>query len=484
VARIMEGAWEGPAWDRKVGYQGRSSLRVLIDGEDLCHSYAQARYEQTGKWTGPLSQAIEQALTFGGWGGGQPEDPDPERADDDVNLQSPDILVFVGMPADMIEAINPAHLCDGYPETVRRDTETVQLHEEGYFVNTFLQGLQDQSRLITWSRPGRHKGQFVNNALIKQKYYKQGDIWPLYDSLDKSPIMLTQCMGTGFTIKVGDKVEALKPGKLVQDGWLPSKWEEAEVKAVNYDGTYDVQFFMKFGPVRERRKELRGLKGKAALSLGKAEVYAENWGADKMPAAFRMMQEMNYAQALPASKIRLVGAMDRLSDTYDGEANQDWYLCSTRNFRMTRPRVWNQEDNTRLYQFRERFQFSYKWVPTPEGDLKFEPVPNEAMEVTLATAHKDVAQKKSLNMRADEETRRQLALTKEKMEMFTEQVSENRAAPPLDLKPAGPRPRISPENYPELEPVGAEPVKRTRRIAQELAADANRRPSMGQGFGS
>jgi len=491
VARIFDSRKDGPEWPGNLGYRGRPSLRILLDGEDIAHSYAKARYEQTGKWTGPLSQGIEEAFMFGGWSGGQPEDPNPNRTSEDLNFQSPELLVFVAMPADLIEAINPAHLCDGYPEKVRKEQNYVQLHEDGYFVNTYLTDLQEQSRLITWSRPGRLRGGYDRpNALITQKYYQQGAVHGIPRSLKQSPIMLTQCMGTGFTVKIGDEVEALKPGKLVFNGWMPSRWEEAEVKAVNYDGTYDVQFKQKFGPVREHRSTIRGLQGKVQLSLAKNEVYKENWGADTMPAAFRMMQEMNYAQALPPSSIRLKGSLDPLSDTMDNEANQDWYLCSSKDFILTCQQQ-DMESRRRLIRFKSEFQFDYKWVPTPEGGLRFVPIPNKNMILGLNTTHKDA---EGAGMSVKDEARwRRLKKVAAGLEENLEDLSKVNEPKPLDVRPSGPRPRVPLDELPELETVEAEPGRAKRRsLAQELARDAladgyresGGRPTMAPGFDS
>lgn len=59
LARIFDPRAEGPRWQPEFGYSGRPRLRVLLDAEDLCHSYAKAKYLETGKWTGPLSEGIE-----------------------------------------------------------------------------------------------------------------------------------------------------------------------------------------------------------------------------------------------------------------------------------------------------------------------------------------------------------------------------------------------------------------------------------------
>ena len=167
LARIFDPREEGPEWHKEFGYSGRPRLRLLLDAEDLCHSYAKAKYLQTGKWTGPLSEGVEKALDYGAWGGGEPE-PDPNRAPDEPDMTPPEILTFVGMPADMIEAVKPGDLVDGYPEQLREDLGNVVLGEDGYFINGFLQSLQEDNRLLTWSRPTRLPGGGVPQRFLKR----------------------------------------------------------------------------------------------------------------------------------------------------------------------------------------------------------------------------------------------------------------------------------------------------------------------------
>ena len=57
-------------------------------------------------------------------------------------------------------------------------------------------------------------------------------------------------------------------------------WKKAKVVAVNYDGTYDLQFEMNHGPYREQR--MKGLKGKPTLSLRREEQF-KGYAADHMP---------------------------------------------------------------------------------------------------------------------------------------------------------------------------------------------------------
>ena len=167
LARIFDPREEGPEWHKEFGYSGRPRLRLLLDAEDLCHSYAKAKYLQTGKWTGPLSEGVEKALDYGAWGGGEPE-PDPNRAPDEPDMTPPEILTFVGMPADMIEAVKPGDLVDGYPEQLRQDLGNVVLSEDGHFINGFLQSLQEDNRLLTWSRPTRLPGGGVSQRFLKR----------------------------------------------------------------------------------------------------------------------------------------------------------------------------------------------------------------------------------------------------------------------------------------------------------------------------
>jgi len=229
LARVFDPREVGPEWQPDLGYRGRPQLRLLLDGEDLVHSYAKALYEHTGQWTGPLSMGIEQALMYGAWRGGVPPDPNPNRSPEDPQLQPPEIMTFVAMPADLIEAVTPGNVCDGYPEQLRKELGKCQFGDEGYFVNAWLADLHEQDRLITWNRPARLPGGAPRpNALLTQKYYKPGKAMA-FRALKASPIMLSQVMGSGNTLKVGDEVEALKPGRIVQDKWLPSSWERAEV---------------------------------------------------------------------------------------------------------------------------------------------------------------------------------------------------------------------------------------------------------------
>jgi len=435
LARVMDPREEGPKWQRSLGYRGRPRLRLLLDGEDLVHSYAKARFEQTGEFTGPLSAGIEEAFLYGAWAGGAPEMEEEVEDPEAPSQLPPEILAFVAMPADLIEGVKPSAVCDGFPEDARKELGRTALSEEGYFVNEMIRSLQDDERLITWARPSRLPGGKPRpNALLTQKYYTPGKPIP-FRTLRTAPIMLNQVMGSGWTLKVGEKVEALKNGRLVEGQWLPSKWMPAQVVAVNYDGTYDLQFEMNFGPYRERRT--KGLHGDPMLSLRNNDVYA-GFGADTMPAKFRMMQELNYAQAMPPDQIRLPGMLEPISDTTDTEGNQDWYLCSSRKFACTVSA--RREDQARLEDFERRFQFSYRWVPTEEGGLRFEPVPNAQMAAALRVAHSDTAAQFAAASEADEEARRQLAKYKAEMSDFQSLLAQvPELEPDVPTRPASPK---------------------------------------------
>eukprot|EP00931_Biecheleriopsis_adriatica_P117062 TRINITY_DN92615_c0_g1_i1.p1 TRINITY_DN92615_c0_g1~~TRINITY_DN92615_c0_g1_i1.p1 ORF type:complete len:567 (-),score=107.31 TRINITY_DN92615_c0_g1_i1:55-1695(-) len=452
LARIFDPREEGPDWHYEYGYRGRRTLRLLLDAEDLAHSYAYARWQQTGKWTGPLSEGIEKALEYGAWGGGEPEErahPDPDNLESGTTFTPPEMLTFVAMPADLIEASKPENLCDGYPEDVRETIGNVITGEDGVFVNENLRSLQDDDRLLTWHRPNRlpgggGRGGFARpNALMYQKYYQPGKI-VAFQGMKARPVVLSQCMGAGTALKVGDKVEALKPGAFIKTAWTPSKWEKAEVLAVNYDGTYDIQFEDNAGPYRERRT--KGLRGLPTLSLRKNEIW-RGYAADHMPAYFRMLQEKNYMSAVPASNMRLPGMLERICDTYDAEASQDWYLCTSRKFIMSASGI--HDESGRLDDFAAKFIFDYRWVPTEDGGLRFEPVPNSVQAQSLRACHNDVAQEFANAAKADEEPRRRLKKYQEELRQFEIEMGDlegredtpRRAAGPLvDPYAEGPQP--------------------------------------------
>mmetsp|Transcript_8031 Transcript_8031/g.17918 ORF Transcript_8031/g.17918 Transcript_8031/m.17918 type:complete len:551 (-) Transcript_8031:81-1733(-) len=390
VARVFDPRESGPDWSTKVGYRGRKAIRVLLDGEDLAHSYAAAMYEMTGKWTGPLSRGIEEALRYGAWAGGQPEDPHPDRQPLDPVLRSPEIMTFIALPADLIEAVAPGHLLDGYPEAMREGLGRVVEMEEGVWLNKWIASLQEVSRLFTWTRPARVAAETPRpNALLVQKYYEFGSPTS-FQNLQRAPMVLSQVMGAGSRLKVGQKVEALKAGLMIGGVWQPSKWENAVVRAVNYDGTYDLQFERKFGPFRDnRRYDQRGKR--VNLSLSRNERYKENWGADSMPASFRLMQEMEYAEAVRPDEIRFPGTLDRLSELAEDEGSQDWYLVSSKQFILSASA--SSESIERLETFNRKFQLSYRWVPNEDfTGLRFEPVPTNIMAKSLLQGHKDVVE--------------------------------------------------------------------------------------------
>lgn len=433
IARIFDPNAEGPQWEPELGYRGRKRIRLLLDGEDLAHSYAKAEYERTGKWTGPLSAGIEKALLWGAWRGGDPEEVPVVPGS--PTMTPPEILTFVAMPADMIESISSACLVDGYPEETRQDLGNVIINQEGLFVNEFLRSLQDDRRLITWVRPARKQhGGFRDSVLMTQKYFNEGTVEE-FRGLHRMPILLAQVMGAGGTIKVGDDVESLRSKRMASGRYLPSKWEKAKVLAINYDGTYDLEFPMTWGPYRDRRT--KGLGGRPTLSLKKNEIFRD-FGADHMPAEFRMMQEMNFAQAVPPSKIRLLGALDCLSDLADTEGNQDWFLCSSKKFYMTHAKH-GMGEVPRLETFLQKFQMSYKWVPTAEG-LEFQPVPNAHMSVCLKTTHGSVADHFPEAMGADLAVKERLRKMKIQMELLEQSVTQIPPVPPAVPKRAAPLP--------------------------------------------
>mmetsp|Transcript_62526 Transcript_62526/g.116240 ORF Transcript_62526/g.116240 Transcript_62526/m.116240 type:complete len:552 (+) Transcript_62526:28-1683(+) len=390
VARLLDPRESGPSWSTKVGYRGRKAIRLLLDGEDLAHSYAAAMYEMTGKWTGPLSAGIEEALRYGAWAGGQPEDPHPDRQPLEPNLRSPEIMTFVALPADLIEAVAPGHLLDGYPEALREDIGRVVEMEDDVWLNKWIASLQEISRLFTWTRPARVAAETPRpNALMVQKYYEFSS--PMaFQNLARAPMVLSQVMGAGSRLKVGQKVEALKAGLMVGGVWQPSKWERAVVKAVNYDGTYDLQFERKFGPFRDnRRYDQRGKR--VNLSLARNERFKENWGADSMPASFRLMQELEYAEAVKPDEIRFVGSLDKLSELAEDEGSQDWYLVSSKQYILSASA--SSESLERLETFKRKFQLSYRWVPNEDfTSLRFEPVPTGAMAKSMQQSYKDVVE--------------------------------------------------------------------------------------------
>lgn len=402
------------------------------------HSYAQALHELTGKWTGPLSKGIEKALLYGAWAGGAPE-PDPDRDPEDPVLEPPEIQTYVGIPADLVEAVTVGNVVDGHPEELRQQLNRCRQDAEGeYYINAFIRDLQDQDRLITWSRPARLPGGAPRpNALLKQKYYMMGKPL-LFHSLWRQPVCLSQAMGSGEAlqqIRAGTDVEALKPGKLLEnDAWQPSAWAPAKITAVNYDGTFDLQFKRTWGPFRDNKKY--GLKGLPMLSLRKNEIY-KGWGADSMSARFRLQQEMEYSPSMPADKIRLPGMLDRLSDIYDVESVQDWYLCTSVDYVLA-PQAYSRQKH-KLMRYKNRFMLSYKWVPTADGDLRFEPEPNRQMAEALRLSHNDVAQQFAEAANADEEDRKQLKMCKDMMSNFVDKVeTPPNIKPDAPSRPAGP----------------------------------------------
>mmetsp|Transcript_12402 Transcript_12402/g.29185 ORF Transcript_12402/g.29185 Transcript_12402/m.29185 type:complete len:570 (+) Transcript_12402:36-1745(+) len=388
VARVLDPREEGPEWAKTVGYRGRKSVRILLDGEDLAHSYSAAMYDLTGKWIGPSSVGIEKALQYGAWAGGVPEDPTPDRGPGDRQLVSPEVMSFVAIPADMVEAISPGHILDGYPldfcEALGRARQSVQ----GTWLNTWVSSLQEVDRLLTWKRPARVGPETPRpNTLLNQKYYTPYKP-TAFKSLNTAPTVLSQCMGAGRRLRLGQRVEALKPAIQIEGVWQPSKWDTATVKAVNYDGTYDLKFDRNWGPFRDNRKYDLNAR-RVNLSLARNERFKENWGADSMPASFRLMQEMEHAEGMSPDQIRHIGSLDRLCELDSDEGSQDWFLVSSKDFMLTSSASSDSMD--RLYNFKKMFQLDYRWVPNDDyTDLLFEPVPTEAMAKAILASHKDV----------------------------------------------------------------------------------------------
>eukprot|EP00933_Yihiella_yeosuensis_P071241 TRINITY_DN79448_c0_g1_i1.p1 TRINITY_DN79448_c0_g1~~TRINITY_DN79448_c0_g1_i1.p1 ORF type:complete len:639 (+),score=87.14 TRINITY_DN79448_c0_g1_i1:136-2052(+) len=483
VARIFDSRYDGPEWEEQLGYRGRPRLRLLLDGEDIAHSYAKAKYDLTGKWTGPLSEGIIKALLYGAWAGGDPENRDKEdRGPMDPQFTSPEVMTFVGLPADLIEATKPEVLIDGYPEALRKDLGYVELSEDGLFINDFLRSLQDDNRLLTWNRPSRLHGGgiFRPSTLINQKYYRQGSP-EVFKDLYTRPVLLSQVMGAGTSLKVGDRIEALRPGSITKRNfWIPSKWEKATVMATNYDGTYDIKFEMNFGPYRENKK--RGLKGTPRLSLSRHDRFLyKTWGADDMPAEFRLMQEMSYMQGYPPSQIRMPGMLDRVADTMDTEGAQNWFLCSSKNYQMSSVAYVTREISDARASFQEykkRFQFDYRWVPTEDGkDLRFEPLPNSEQANALNAVHRQTGGQFETVKQVDGIYQRQLDQMKEQLEKQVAAVEQVPAIKPDKPRPAAPKPHVE-QKMKVQDPVRVRPKEagKTRRRFKSIAGDILKSP--------
>lgn len=441
IAHLVHPLPEGPNWqEKRPGYRGRPMIRLLLDGEELVHSYAKAAFERTGEWTGPLSAGLEKALTFGGWLGGAPDDP-----------EAPEIMTFVGMPSDLIESTNPNTLIDGYPEDLRERTGRVLTGEEmeGFHVNEWIRSLQDQDRLITWTRPSTIRGEPRPNNLMKQKRYKDGEQIMQYNLRD-SHVLLSQVMGAGMALQVGEMVEALKQTQLTNGQWLPAKWISATVVAANYDGTYDLQFDMKRNePYHVSQK--RDLKSLPCISQKKDWFY-KTFGADDMPAAYRLHQEMDFAMAVPPEHIRMLKTVDTIADTMDSEGSQSWYLVSNKEFIVTgeyiKKNKMSKSPFEKVEEWKDMFQIGFGWEDTPEG-LKFVPELTRKQSTCLQQNHKDVAAETGLSEQPEMqhiEARHTkfLAETKEAMEEITKAVRN--VQPMVSDRPtraAGPRPRPS-----------------------------------------
>jgi len=459
VARIFSPDYDGPQWDAKLGYRGRKKLKIMLDAEDICHSYAKAKWLQTGKWTGPLSEGIEKVMNFGAWGGGLPEEMHPpEGASEELDFRTPEIQTFVGMPSNLIEATNPQHLVDGYPDALREELgyiEKVDYDEHlqrDIYCNEWLRSLQDENRLFTWKprNPVKrgdplNRGETVYNTLQKQKNYRGGQM-QIADFKDM-PVLLSHTIGAGMGVKAGDEIEVLKPGKMFEGTWIPSAWVDAEVKAINYDGTFDVQIIRRYGDQRLIKR--RGLN-RIYLPMNKNEVYADpTYGADKYTAEFRLDFDREFMQAVPPSSLRLPKMAERIGDTLDSEACQDWYMCTTKDFsnfwleshrfpkHMRKLRQAKLRWPLRLNEWKKHFLLSYEWVPSAEG-LSFKPLPNTRMTDALVVGHGPVAEKVEI---ADTRDMLELRRLKDNISQIEEEMKIIPPAPDaVPSRPAGPRP--------------------------------------------
>lgn len=449
IARIFDPRPDGPDFHPAKGYRGRRPLRILLDGQDLCHSYAQACHDQFGQWTGPLSTGIQKAFEYGAWNGVLPSQEFPQVGPLDPRMDPPAIEAIVAMPADMIEHPDPVYVVDGYPEDFREALGRCLVEpEDGWYVNEWIRELQDEDRLITWRRPARLPGYKQRpSAAFLQKYYKMGEPVPIV-RFERAPVILSQVLGTGTTLKVGDKVEALKAGRLVTNRWQPSAWREATVLAVNYDGTYDLKFTMNFGPFRVRK--FRGITGKVKtmMSLSKNERWRQNHGSDEMPASFRLLEDLYYQQSVPPDRIRVPGTIERLTDMVDAQGLQDWYLVTSKQFmledrtnkRFNRSKPHIQRDHDmRLQDFNSRFQINYRWVPTPNGP-RFEPVPTEEMATALTTSHQGTAEQFELASESEKRDLEELQQLKDRMTNLRDLVEQvEPIGPDAPTRPAGPK---------------------------------------------
>jgi len=439
IAQLVHPLPEGPKWqEKRPGYRGRPLIRLLLDGEDLVHSYAKAALERTGEWTGPVSSGLEKALTFGGWLGGAPDDP-----------EAPEIMTFVGMPTDLVESTNPNTVVDGYPEDMRERAGRVMTGEdmEGYYVNEWIRQLQDQDRLITWTRPSTIRGRPRPNNLIKQKRYQDGEEIRMHNLRD-SHVLLSQVMGAGTTLQVGETVEALKQTQLANGQWLPAKWTPAVVRAANYDGTYDLMFDMKRNEPYHRSLK-QNLKSLPCISQ-KMDWFYKRYGADDMPAAFRLHQEMDFAMAVPPGHIRMQKTVDTIADTMDTDGSQSWYLVSNKEFIITgdyykrHPEQKSPAD--RVEEWKDMFQIRFEWEDTPEG-LKFVPQLTKRQWDCLQINHKDVVAvagpaELPKELQIDEFHKKFLEETQEMMEKYTKGVHRvTQMTPDRPTRPAGPQPR-------------------------------------------
>lgn len=90
-------------------------------------------------------------------------------------------------------------------------------------------------------------------------------------------------------------------------------WKKAKVVAVNYDGTYDLQFEMNHGPYREQR--MKGLKGRPTLSLRREEQF-KGYAADHMPASWHGKERLAKRKAILLHRMCIDISVDALSDAF------------------------------------------------------------------------------------------------------------------------------------------------------------------------
>jgi len=283
-------------------------------------------------------------------------------------------------------------------------------------------------------------GVFRENALQVQKHYSSTRKTDVVRPWNPPPL-LAQAMGAGSTLRVGDKVVALKDGKIHEGQYYPGRWEKAFVAAVNYDGTYDVEF-VSWTPMFERlmKGEIKGERTYTAkLPNRKQMVYMKDWGADYMSAEYRLMKENNYVMSMPASRIKVSDNV--LSDTMDSNGNQDWFLCTSQNY-TTKRRIFGMDAgyHERLKEYQERFIIKYEWVDDGEGGLMFKPTPTMLQRHMMHCNHRSVSNLFGEELGIEEETREMFLRAKNGMREALKELREVRHVPgDRPTRPAGPR---------------------------------------------